>query len=54
MEIDKLRSPMFAHPDAYDDNALLNFAVEQNRVDEITNPPATSRGNHGTQYVLQP
>eukprot|EP00729_Bicosta_minor_P001330 gene1330-30763_t len=51
LEIDKLRSPMFAHPDAYDDNALLNFAVEQNRVDEITNPPATSRGNHGTQNL---
>lgn len=36
--IDRLRSPLFAHPDAYDEYALLNFATRTGRTDEITWP----------------
>eukprot|EP00038_Savillea_parva_P008812 m.179337 g.179337 ORF g.179337 m.179337 type:complete len:495 (+) comp14739_c0_seq1:422-1906(+) len=36
--IDRLRSPVSAHPDAYDEHALLNFAICTGRTAEITHP----------------
>mmetsp|Transcript_3408 Transcript_3408/g.10484 ORF Transcript_3408/g.10484 Transcript_3408/m.10484 type:complete len:544 (-) Transcript_3408:62-1693(-) len=36
--INKLRSPLFAHPDAYDDHALLDYAIKTERTDEISHP----------------
>ena len=37
--IQHLRSPMFAHPDAYEATALLNFAVTEGRTAEIYKAP---------------
>ena len=51
LEISHLRSPVFAHPDAYEEEALLNFAVKTKRTDEIISPDVTSHGNHGTQNL---
>lgn len=36
--IERLRSPLFAHPHAYDEHALLNFAIRTGRTAEITHP----------------
>ena len=36
--IERLRSPLLAHPDAYDEHALLNFAIRTGRTAEITYP----------------
>lgn len=33
--IDYLRSPVLAHPDLFDPNALLSFAVQRDRTDEL-------------------
>jgi hypothetical protein len=35
LDIEFLRSPALAHPDAFDENALLAFAVSQGREDEL-------------------
>ena len=42
LEIDHLRSPAFAHPRAYEPEALMNFAVSQGREHELLNVPAAS------------
>lgn len=31
--INHLRSPLFAHPDAYEEHALMNYAISQGYVD---------------------
>ena len=38
-----LRSPAFAHPRAYEPQALVNFAVSQGRTNELLNVPAVTQ-----------
>lgn len=43
LEIPHLRSPAFAHPRAYEPQALMNFAVSQNRTNELLNIPVVTK-----------
>ena len=43
-----LRSPVFAHPDAFDEEAMLVYAVQQERTDEIKNSPLSHAGHPPT------
>eukprot|EP00040_Diaphanoeca_grandis_P003507 m.25086 g.25086 ORF g.25086 m.25086 type:complete len:544 (-) comp14873_c1_seq1:8-1639(-) len=44
LEIKHLRSPMFAHPDAYDEVSLLTYATTNNREKEIKAPKMSHAG----------
>ena len=44
LEITNLRSPVFAHPDAYDEEAMLVYAVSNGRANEIHNAPMARAG----------
>ena len=39
LDISHLRSPAFAHPVAFEPNALVNFAIREGRTSELVDPP---------------
>lgn len=43
LEIKHLRSPAFAHPRAYEPQALVNFAVEHGRTNELLDTPFVTK-----------
>eukprot|EP00039_Didymoeca_costata_P014470 m.234096 g.234096 ORF g.234096 m.234096 type:complete len:581 (-) comp16032_c0_seq19:40-1782(-) len=52
LDIEYLRSPLFAHPEAYDEYALMNYAIQQGRTDEIKARPYKSADMHSKKHGL--